>query len=109
MIKSIDKYLPLKSVNTRLFAQILNTLDKLKCLKFDSLLFYDQRMSVVYSPPMIFSSSLLELHVIVDSFDDCLYLLDGRLNQLQIFYVDVQHSFTRPGLKEKKVYLHLRS
>ncbi|CAF4007548.1 unnamed protein product, partial [Rotaria sordida] len=31
----------------------------------------------------IFSSTLVELHMNVYRFDDCLFLLDGRLNQLQ--------------------------
>lgn len=39
----------------------------------------------VHSP--IFSSNLLELHIKVRLFDDCLFLLDGRLNQLRILFV----------------------
>ncbi|CAF4366289.1 unnamed protein product [Rotaria magnacalcarata] len=35
------------------------------------------------------SSTLLELHVTVNNFDDCLYLLDERFNQLHTFYVNV--------------------
>lgn len=40
-------------------------------------------------PPNIFSSILTELHVHLRSFDDCLYLLDGRLIQLRAFYVKI--------------------
>ena len=38
-----------------------------------------------------FSSSLMELHINVDEFTDCLYLLDGRFKQLHTFYVTVQY------------------
>ncbi|CAF1475193.1 unnamed protein product, partial [Rotaria sordida] len=41
------------------------------------------------SSPNIFSSTLLHLHVIVDTFGDCLYLLDGRFNQLNTFDVTI--------------------
>lgn len=40
-------------------------------------------------PPTFFSSSLTTLHINVNDFIDCLYLLDGRLKQLHSFYVDV--------------------
>ncbi|CAF0983775.1 unnamed protein product [Rotaria sordida] len=37
----------------------------------------------------MFSSTLIELHIKVQRFDDILYLLDGRFNKLCIVYVDV--------------------
>ncbi|CAF4684742.1 unnamed protein product, partial [Rotaria socialis] len=40
-------------------------------------------------PATISSSTLLELHVILETFTDCLYLLDGRFNSLQKLFVDV--------------------
>ena len=39
--------------------------------------------------PTIFSSTLLELHIKLVKFHDCLYLLDGRFNQLRKFHVDI--------------------
>jgi hypothetical protein len=36
-----------------------------------------------------FSSNLLELHVAVDSIDDCLYLLDDHFNQLHKFDIRI--------------------
>ncbi|CAF4254441.1 unnamed protein product, partial [Rotaria sordida] len=39
--------------------------------------------------PNVFSSTLLHLHITVDTFDDCLYLLDGRFNQLNTFDVTI--------------------
>ncbi|CAF5058995.1 unnamed protein product, partial [Rotaria sp. Silwood1] len=41
------------------------------------------------SPPNIFSSTLLDLRVVVDSYEDCLYLLDGRFNKLNKFNVTI--------------------
>ncbi|CAF1080942.1 unnamed protein product [Rotaria sordida] len=46
------------------------------------------RLSFDCQIPM-FCSTLLELHIKVQRFDDILYLLDGRFNKLCIFYVDV--------------------
>ncbi len=60
-------------------------------------------MSYEYSFPIMCSLTLLELHVKVDSFDDCLYLLDGRFSQLQTFYVDIPSAYTRSYLKINKV------
>ncbi|CAM4762453.1 unnamed protein product [Rotaria magnacalcarata] len=39
--------------------------------------------------PNIPSSTLLKLNVKVQHFNDCLYLFDGRFNQLRTFYVDL--------------------
>ncbi|CAF1425397.1 unnamed protein product, partial [Rotaria sordida] len=39
--------------------------------------------------PNICSSTLLQLNIKVQCFNDCLYLLDGRFNQLHTFYVDL--------------------
>ena len=47
------------------------------------------RLTFGVSPPNVLSSILLELHVIVDSFEDCLYLLDGRFPQLHTFHMKI--------------------
>jgi hypothetical protein len=39
------------------------------------------------SPLAVFSSTLSELHIHLPCFIDCLYLLDGRFNQLHTLYV----------------------
>ena len=41
--------------------------------------------------PTFFSSTLLNLRVKLQTFDDCLYLLDGRLSQLRSFDVNVDY------------------
>lgn len=39
------------------------------------------------SLPIDFSSNLLELHIYVKYWNDCLYLLDGHFDKLRTFYV----------------------
>lgn len=48
--------------------------------------------SVLFSnQSSLFSSTLQELHVNVYLFDDCVFLLDGRLNQLCYLFINVFH------------------
>ena len=80
---------------------VLATFSNLKCLKFhpysDVNIDGTERLSFESREGMIFiSSSLIELHINVEDFTDCLYLLDGRLKQLHTFYVNV-HYFTPPS------------
>ena len=52
--------------------------------------FYQSNSFILFNEqPSLFSSTLLELHINVYLFDDCLYLLDGRLNQLHTLFVNV--------------------
>ena len=74
---------------------VLTMCTNLLCLKFhpyfDIYVDLSERLSFEskeYS--RLCSSSLIELHINVDDFTDCLYLLDGRLERLRIFYVDVR-------------------
>lgn len=61
----------------------------LQCLNLNPSSSLCQRLSFSRSPPAVFPSTLLELHVNLQDFIDCLYLLDGRINQLQILYVHI--------------------
>jgi len=103
VIKTITKQDRSRDVNTHIFTYIFNTFINLQYFKSDSLLFSYNRMSYKYSFPIVCSLTLLELHVKVGSFDDCLYLLDGRFNQLRTFYVDTPSAYTRSYLKINKV------
>ncbi|CAF4662173.1 unnamed protein product, partial [Rotaria sp. Silwood2] len=51
----------------------------------------------------------MELHINVDDFTDCLYLLDGRFQQLRTFYIDVR-LFTppSPAIINKEELIHLK-
>jgi hypothetical protein len=72
----------------------------LKCLKFhpysDFYIAYNEQLSFESREATRSSSNLIELHISVEKFTDCLYLLDGHLEQLHTFYVNV-HYFTPPS------------
>jgi hypothetical protein len=55
------------------------------------------------------SSSLKELHINTYDFNECLYLLDGRLNQLEKFYVSVFVIYLQPSAIKDKVYSFCKS
>ena len=61
----------------------------LEYLNFGRSSTWDDRLSFRIRRPTLISSNLLELHVCLNSFFDCLYLLDGHFNQLRTLYVDV--------------------
>ncbi|UJR09955.1 hypothetical protein I4U23_014178 [Adineta vaga] len=50
-------------------------------------------MSFITSPPTFVSSTLLELHINVENFNDCLYMLDGRFEQLQSLHINTSCIF----------------
>ncbi|CAF3155442.1 unnamed protein product [Rotaria sp. Silwood2] len=59
--------------------------------------------------PMFSSSLLRELHINVSSLTECLYLLDGRLNQLHIFNVNIEIIYhIAPNIDMKKKLDKLR-
>ncbi len=72
-----------------LFIHICTTFPNLRLLVFDvGSLSYDFLLIDTFSPTLI-SSTLLELHVNLISFSDCLYILDGRFNQLCTLHVKI--------------------
>ena len=75
--------------NTNVFTNLFIMFTNLKSFKFDSCSIKDQYISFDISPPLISSSKLVELHVNVPTFNDCLYLLDGRFDQLRVFFVRI--------------------
>ena len=89
--------------DTHVFGCIFNMFINLQYLNFSSFFLSCQRISFGFSLPTVFSPCLLELHVKVVFVDDCLYLLDGRFNQLQALYVDIAFSSPRSMLKINKV------
>ena len=76
------KQTSIKDKNTIMFTN-------LQYLNFDTSSIDHQYISFENSPPIFISSALLELHVSVPTFNDCLYLLDGRFDQLQGLYVNI--------------------
>ena len=51
----------------------------------------------------MFSSTLQELHINVHFFDDCVFLLDGRLNQLRNLFINVFHILPLESPIDEKV------
>jgi hypothetical protein len=88
------------------FTNILNVCNNLRYLNCHPFLESDfPRLSFDEKTPRFFSSTLVELHMNVGEFNDCLYLLNGRLSQLRTFYVKI-YSFSLPSevIKEKVYY-----
>ena len=63
----------IEDVNTLIFTQILTIFSKLEYLTFCPSLFLYQEICFDISPPTVFSSTLLELHVSSENFTDYLY------------------------------------
>ena len=63
----------IEDVNTLIFTQILTIFSKLEYLTFCPSLFLYQEICFDISPPTVFSSTLLELHVSLENFTDYLY------------------------------------
>jgi hypothetical protein len=68
--------------NANIFTHIFNTFNNLRCLYFGLSSFYYQRLSFDTVPLHVISTNLLKLYVSLHTLNDCLYLLDGRFNQL---------------------------
>jgi hypothetical protein len=99
VIETIDKNCLAAIMNTIIFTNIFKNFSNLKYFNFDPSFTCDQLISFNLSPPTVFSSTLLTLHVKVASINDCLYLLDGRFNQLHTLYVYIELPFSRRPLK----------
>jgi hypothetical protein len=77
--------------NASIFTHIFNTFNNLQYLNFGPSLISHQRLSFCTPPPPVISTNLLDLHVCLNNFRDCLYLLDGRFNQLHTLYVNTSY------------------
>ena len=76
----------------KLFSNILLLFTNVLHLKFYALDdFLCGHVSFVDRSPIFFSSTLVELHVNLYCWNDCLYLLDGRLPRLHTLFVKVFH------------------
>ena len=72
-----------------LFSQILNVFTNVRYLNFYQSTYRTSGHARFTDTTTNFSSNLVELHIYVRHFDDCLYLLDGRLSQLLRFFVTI--------------------
>ena len=82
----------LDDLSTNVFARVFSTFTSVNELDFGSSRcrrFHARLQISKFSSKMCFSSSLRHLRICVDTFDDCLHLLDGRLPCLLRFVVYV--------------------
>ncbi len=77
-------------VSTRIFTHIFTMCSNLQYLNFCPSLIWYQRLLFDNPSPTINCSTLLELHISLSGFIDCLYILDGRFNKLHTFHVDIE-------------------
>ena len=57
--------------------------------------------------PTFFSATLLKLDIRIQSFDDCLYILDGRFEQLHTLNIELANKCIRSTFSSvcKRVYV----
>ena len=81
------------TMNTRadFLSNILMMFTNVHHLKFYQNLDYFIPSVLFPNQSSLFSSTLQELHINVYFFDDCVFLLDGRLNQLCNLFINVFH------------------
>ncbi|CAF3943378.1 unnamed protein product [Rotaria magnacalcarata] len=98
-----DSYEDMCLSATSIVNYILNVFTGLIYLKlYESL--YKNRVRLLFDDeflPSFRSSTLLKLNIRVRCFDDCLYLLDGRFNQLHTLCVDLVHINGPYGIKNQ--------
>ncbi len=85
-VKRID---PTKNYTRNVYARILDFFKNLKRLSINQAFISSHRVLSLHDLPSntFFSSTLTHLCINVANFDDCLYLLDGRLKQLTTLIV----------------------
>jgi hypothetical protein len=88
-ISKNEKQVSTDNVNLVVFTQIFIMFNNLKYLEFGISSSLYNNVSFVILPPTVISSTLLELHINVEYFDNCLALLDGRFNQLHTLYIKI--------------------
>ncbi|CAM4753442.1 unnamed protein product [Rotaria magnacalcarata] len=79
-----------KDMNPRTLTHIFTTFSNLQYLNFCAFSIWNKRLSFVNPCPGINSSTLLELHISLALFSDCLYILDGCFNNLHTLHVEIQ-------------------
>lgn len=72
-----------------MFQRIIKNFIKLQYLNFCPSSIWFSRLSTDIFNENLTSSTLLELHVTVENFNDCLCLLDGRFSQLHTLHINI--------------------
>lgn len=79
----------IKHINKFIYTRIFTIFKNLHYLNFNPNGSYYHQLTFNLSPPNISCSTLKKLNIMVNSYEDCLYLLDGRFHQLQMFSVTI--------------------
>jgi hypothetical protein len=92
-------------VNAALFTQIISSFPNLRSFYLGPSLLWYQYIYFDNTPPTVASTMLFDLHVNLTDFQDCLFLLDGRFNQLSALHVHIDSiSPSRLGIDNKVDY-----
>jgi hypothetical protein len=92
---------PWENYTANVYSHILTFFRNLKSLSIiePSIVLGYPALSLCHLPSTTFSSSILtHLYINVKTFDDCLYLLDGRLKKLTRLCVNVYYMETSSGI-----------
>jgi hypothetical protein len=97
LLNDYDGKVAIIDQTTNLYIKLIDFFENLNYLNcIGSFITGNPVLSFIDSPLTSFiSSNLTKLCITVDNFGDCLYLLDGRLNQLSTFIViiiNVKHN-----------------
>jgi hypothetical protein len=94
----------------KIFLNILLIFTNIRHLKFySSACTGTSYISFANQFPTFSSSTLIELHMNVYRLDDCLFLIDGRLNQLRILFLTTFYIFPLESTNINKVNYFLRN
>jgi hypothetical protein len=69
---------------------------------------YKDCVRLNFNDPLVLnfrSSTLLNLKINIQSFEDCLYLLDGRFNQLRTLIIDLVNLFDTDEVENQVSFL----
>lgn len=96
-------------IRANLFTQIFKIFPHIQQLKFYESLPLSANFVYFTRRPSIFSSKLVELHVDLYSFQDLLYLIDGRFDHLQRLIVKLKNLWliepiSVDGVRQKKTH-----
>ena len=94
--------------NYFLFEQIITTFVNIRSFMYSPSKMYHQCLFFDTLPSSLISSTLLELYVYVNTFNQCLYLLDGRFKQLRKFHVQIDIIRDSTVTLDNKVTYYLR-
>ena len=109
---NVDTYVTISEISDEnelnIFSMILSVGKHLSDLTFrQRLLKNNTTTSTFHLPTSFISSTLTKLNICVDTFDDCLYLLDGRLECLSTLVIDIRTTIDPPSTRDNTVSINV--